>query len=43
MNMPEGYATRLARTLTMSPDPAIYTSQETWRAERDFELLRNGL
>jgi choline monooxygenase len=34
MNMPEGYGTRLARTLTMSPDPAIYTSQETWQAER---------
>ena len=34
MNMPEVYATKLARTLTISPDPAIYTSAETWRAER---------
>ena len=34
MNMPEGYATRLSRTLTMSPDPVVYTSDATWQAER---------
>ena len=34
MNMPEGYGTRLARTLTLSPDPAVYTSAETWKEER---------
>ena len=34
MNMPEGYGTRLSRTLTMSPDPVVYASDATWQAER---------
>ena len=34
MNMPEGYATKLARKPVMSPDPKVYVSAETYEAER---------
>ena len=34
MNMPEGYAAKLARKPVMSPDPKVYVSAETYEAER---------
>jgi len=34
VNMPEGYDVRLANTLTLSPDPAVYVRPETYAAER---------
>ena len=34
MNMPEGYAAKLARKPQMSPDPKVYVSAETYEAER---------
>lgn len=34
MNMPEGYATRLARKLTLSPDPKVYVDPAVYEAER---------